>query len=282
MSLRNQPYFPLYVQDFLTDEKLIECSAESTGVYIRLMCILHKSDDYGCILLKQKDKQNESNIKNFALKLAKQMPYDVLTIEKSLKELIDEKVLILEDNLLYQKRMRNDGILSDKRAKAGSRGGKSKKNDTNFATAKIQANVQAKVKATSEYENEYEYEYENNNKKEKKDKSVREEKKDYSYEINQIVDHLNQVAGTNYRTSTSTTRTKIIARLNEGYKLDDFIAVIDKKCGEWKNTEFEKFLRPETLFGNKFENYLNQAEKKGITFGNPFMEILKEEYEKNG
>ena len=43
MALREQPYLPLYVQDFLTDEKLNECSAESTGVYIRLMCIMDKA-----------------------------------------------------------------------------------------------------------------------------------------------------------------------------------------------------------------------------------------------
>lgn len=40
MALRDQPYLPLYVLDFLVDEKLAYCSAESTGVYIRLMCIL--------------------------------------------------------------------------------------------------------------------------------------------------------------------------------------------------------------------------------------------------
>ena len=127
MALRNQPYLPLYVQDFLTDEKLIECSAESTGVYVRIMCILHKSDEYGCILLKQKDKQTDDNIKNFALKLAKQMPYDISIIEHSLRELLEEKVLTLEEDLLFQKRMRRDGILSDKRAEAGKKRSKQKK-----------------------------------------------------------------------------------------------------------------------------------------------------------
>ena len=58
MSLRNQPYFPLYVQDFLTDEKLNCCSASSQGVYIKIMCLLHKSEVYGELMLKQKDKQN--------------------------------------------------------------------------------------------------------------------------------------------------------------------------------------------------------------------------------
>ena len=46
--------------------------------------------------------------------------------------------------------------------------------------------------------------------------------------------------------------------------MDDFIAVIDKKTAEWMGTKWEKFLRPETLFGPKFESYLNQnATKKG-------------------
>jgi uncharacterized protein YdaU (DUF1376 family) len=74
MALRNQPYIPLYVQDFLTDEKLIECSAQSTGVYIRLMCIMHKSEDYGKILLKQKDKQSDKQIKKILQKGKNAMP----------------------------------------------------------------------------------------------------------------------------------------------------------------------------------------------------------------
>ena len=48
--------------------------------------------------------------------------------------------------------------------------------------------------------------------------------------------------------------------MNEGYVLDDFIDVIDKKHKEWVGTEWEKFLCPETLFGTKFEKYLNQKE----------------------
>ena len=74
MALRDQPYIPLYVQDFMTDEKLSECSAESTGVYIRAMCIMHKSQEYGTVLLKQKDKQTHN--KNFAVK-CRLMPYSV-------------------------------------------------------------------------------------------------------------------------------------------------------------------------------------------------------------
>lgn len=73
-----------------------------------------------------------------------------------------------------------------------------------------------------------------------------------------IISHLNEKTGSKYRVNTKSTLKHINARLNDGYKLDDFIVVIDKKCKEWKNTEFEKHLCPDTLFGTKFEKYLNQ------------------------
>lgn len=73
-----------------------------------------------------------------------------------------------------------------------------------------------------------------------------------------VVEHLNAKTNASFRHTSKATQSKINARLNEGYKLDDFIAVIDKKFDEWKETEFEKYLCPETLFGTKFEKYLNQ------------------------
>ena len=144
MALRDQPYLPLYVQDFLTDEKLIECSASATGVYIRVMCIMHKSDPYGMILLKQKDKQTDKQIKNFALKIAKQMPYSVEIVESSIEELVSEKVLHIDGDYLVQKRMVRDCEISLKRASAGSEGGKKTMQfASEFAQAKVKANTQA-------------------------------------------------------------------------------------------------------------------------------------------
>lgn len=72
-----------------------------------------------------------------------------------------------------------------------------------------------------------------------------------------VIDCLNEKAGTRYRYSSKKTQTCIQARIKEGFTLEDFHTVIDKKCSEWIGTEFEKFLRPETLFGTKFESYLN-------------------------
>lgn len=74
----------------------------------------------------------------------------------------------------------------------------------------------------------------------------------------EVVNHLNQRAGTHYKATTANTRKLIKARLKEGFTVDDIKLVIDKKCAEWlNNPAMAEYLRPETLFGNKFEGYLN-------------------------
>ena len=82
----------------------------------------------------------------------------------------------------------------------------------------------------------------------------------------EIVNYLNNSAGTNYRASSKKTRELIKARINEGYTLEDFKVVIEKKTREWINdNKMKGYLRPETLFGTKFEGYLNQPEKELTT-----------------
>lgn len=73
-----------------------------------------------------------------------------------------------------------------------------------------------------------------------------------------IVDYLNRKVGAKYRSSSQKTRRLIKARWKEGFRLDDFKTVIAKKAKEWRGTDMEKYLWPETLFGPKFEGYLNQ------------------------
>ena len=81
--------------------------------------------------------------------------------------------------------------------------------------------------------------------------------------VSEIVSYLNEKAGTGYRTTTDKTKKVIHARLEEGFKVDDFKTVIDKKCAEWiGDPKMEKYLRPETLFGTKFEGYLNAKVSK--------------------
>lgn len=77
--------------------------------------------------------------------------------------------------------------------------------------------------------------------------------------IHLVVNYLNLKTSKNFKESTKNTVKHISARIKEGFTFDDFKSVIDIKTAEWKNSkEMSKYLRPETLFGTKFEGYLNQ------------------------
>lgn len=96
----------------------------------------------------------------------------------------------------------------------------------------------------------------------KNDKNDKNDKNKYIYSA--VTDHLNEVTGQKYKATSKTTKEKINARLAEGFTLEDFITVIDKKTAEWGNDpKMSAYLRPMTLFGTKFESYLNQPSIKG-------------------
>ena len=81
------------------------------------------------------------------------------------------------------------------------------------------------------------------------------------YPYKAICERLNTLSGTAFKDKSKDTRKHIKARFEEGFTLEDFYTVIDKKVAEWRGTDMEKYLRPSTLFGSKFESYLNQCEK---------------------
>lgn len=94
----------------------------------------------------------------------------------------------------------------------------------------------------------------NTNKKEYKVKN------DKNKEIHsRVITRLNQMSNKNYKSDTKKTTDCIDERLKEGFTEEDFYKVISNKCSEWLNNKnMNKYLRPETLFGNKFQIYLNQ------------------------
>ena len=81
--------------------------------------------------------------------------------------------------------------------------------------------------------------------------------------IEEVVQYLNDQAGCSYKKSSGKTSALIRARLNEGFKYEDFLKVIDHQVCKWKDDpKMSQFLRPETLFGTKFEGYLNTPPKQ--------------------
>ena len=138
------------------------CSSCAQGVLINVMCVLHRENEYGKILLKQKFKQtlqqnseqtlqqNIQQIKNFARMFAKLCSLDIEELESGLIELVSEKALTIEGDYLINERMVKDAKLSKERALNGSKGGKStskkkgkfgKALAKDFAVAKVQANT---------------------------------------------------------------------------------------------------------------------------------------------
>ena len=96
--------------------------------------------------------------------------------------------------------------------------------------------------------------------------------------VKEIVDYLNQATGKNFKATTGKTKKCISARLKEGFSVDDFKAVIDIKCKKWlKDDKMRDYLRPETLFGTKFEGYLNEAPQKKTVIPDPIEEQPQEE-----
>ena len=271
MALRNQPYIPLYVEDFLTDEKLNLCSAATQGIYIKMMCIFHKSENYGGILLKQKDKQNSSTPFNFACKFAKLLPFSFDEILLAITELIDENVLLIDGDFLFQKRMVKDNYISETRSESGKKGGlsaqknkeKTVKNDNNFA--------KAKVKAKSKQNTEYEYKDNNidinsnnsiNDNIEKKEKEKKENFAEFvtltKTEYNKLVEKYGEVEAVwmidklnNYKGSK-----------NKKYN-SDYMAILNWVVGELAK-EKEKYKTGRSFFDNLNDarNILNENTKQ--------------------
>lgn len=74
----------------------------------------------------------------------------------------------------------------------------------------------------------------------------------------EVISYLNLKAKKNFKVNTASHQKFIKARLKEGYVLEDFKKVVDIMVAKWEGTEYEQYLQPQTLFGNKMDNYLNQ------------------------
>lgn len=97
-----------------------------------------------------------------------------------------------------------------------------------------------------------------NTNKSSKDKSITK----YNIYIGLVINYLNKHAGTRYRNDTPETVRLLTRLLDAGYSVNDITEVIDRKVKEWSGTDFAKYIRPSTLFGSKFESYLNAPEKQ--------------------
>lgn len=247
------------VTDIFDDEKmlLIESlpSADSIIViWFKLLCLAGKNNNSGVFMLNERiaytDEmlatifRRETNTVRLALKTFEmygmiEIINDVITIPNwSKHQTLDQ----LEERKEYMK-----DYMKKYRAKQKLLSGGEVNSKVNS-----KANSKANVNSLEE------------DKEKDKDK---EEEKDIDIDMkiySEIIDYLNSKVNTNYRVSNKKTRVSINARIAEGFTIDDFKKVIDIKSAEWINTNMQQYLRPETLFGTKFEGYLNQKVTKQV------------------
>lgn len=118
---------------------------------------------------------------------------------------------------------------------------------------------------------------ENQKKTNKNEKNEKNEKEIYM----PIVEYLNKKTGKSFSYKTKGTIEKIDARIKEDYTLDDFKKVIEHKSDHWLGDQtMNRYLRPETLFGNNFESYLNEIPVEAMDLShdhNPYkhLEIIE-------
>jgi len=223
MARKNSdPAFLFYSSDFLVG--IMFMSNEQVGKYIKLLCLQH-----------QKGRLTEKQVMGIC---------DIKDVEVLCKFYVDKKGNYFNERLEkeVEKRLKYTQSRRKNLAGKGSKGVSHKV--SHMDTHKV-----------AHMENENENENEDANKDANKNVNANEKSNTYS----EVIDYLNLINGSKYKVNP-THKKHISARINEGNTLEDFKTVIDKKYKSWHGTEWEKFLRPQTLFGTNFDSYLNEKE----------------------
>jgi uncharacterized phage protein (TIGR02220 family) len=219
------PYIPLYIGDWEQDTNCISPLAEFA--LLKLTFKLFKSEKRGEFV---------TNLSTLSILFKS----DLDKTKEIFNELYENNILNFEfienDKIrIISRRMIREANLSETRSISGKNGGRGNK-------AKVKQNeskIKAKVKQIPEYDNDI--------------------------NITLIVKYLNEKAFKNFSDKSVIAVKNIKARLKDGFQVSDFKTVIDTKVNQWINdNKMCIYLNPETLFGNKFEKYLNEAPKKNL------------------
>jgi uncharacterized phage protein (TIGR02220 family) len=227
--MAKQPYIPIYPGDWERDANCLKSHAEFA---------LFK------LTIKLNDAKNKGVYVADFDTLSTLFKCDLATAERSIKDLKTTETLeieYLEDGVvrIESRRILREKAISETRSEIGKTGGRGHKSKPKAKVKQTESKTKAKPKQITEYDN------------------------DNEYVIETVINYLNTKASTDFKISTKATQVLISARVKDGYGVDDFKTVIDKKTKEWlPKPDMVVYLRPETLFGNKFEGYLNQIESQ--------------------
>ena len=242
--MKRMPYFPLYIDDFIGGT--VDLSAEEAGQYIRLLCY----------------QWGNGFIPEDPAKLAR-------IAGSHVGEYVLAKFPVGQDGL------RKNTRLEDERAKLSVRVETGKKNvSKRWVKTGREKPQEPELALPNGYQtdskpiangiaNSYIPDPEPEPYPEEEESNILSGSPEQLADAKEIIDHLNEESGSEFRYSDST-MTAICARLSEkGVTKEGILQMIRNKSAEWKGSEFEKYLRPSTLFRrSNFENYYG-ARMKG-------------------
>lgn len=290
--MAKDPAVLFYTSDFLTGCALM--SMAQRGKYITLLCLQHQQGH-----LSEEDMLDVCGAHD--AKIWKKFKQD-------------------EDGLFYNERMDEEAEkrrnFIDKQTENGRKGGRPKKETQTqpiekpekthgFSLGSVWANPNETISIENENDNELSFSILSNTQELKEgvnnecnelfttdtDKDKKTDKVNNKKFIERVIAYLNAKLGTKYRADTENTIKHINARIAKGATFEDFKIVIDKKVKQWRDDpKMACYLRPDTLFGSKFEGYLNEivVETKENKFGSSFDTneffglALKKSYERIG
>lgn len=253
----NKKYYYLKVKEnfFDSDEMIILESMPDGYLYsnILLKLYLRSVSNGGRLMFKERIPFNSTM-------LAQVTRHNVGTVEKAIQIFKDLGLIeILDNGAIYMLDIQNFIGQSSTEADRKREYRREIEQEKQFLLEQGHVSDKCPDKSTPELEIEKDIEIEKEIKNTVPDKSANTSI--ITKNIKEIVDYLNQKAKSNFKATTKATQTKIRARLAEGFNVDDFKKVIDIKTAEWlDDANMSQYLRPETLFGTKFESYLNQKQ----------------------
>ena len=252
------------VIDIFDDEKmlLIESMPGSDGmmvIWLKLLCLAGKINNGGVLLLNDRIAYTEEMLATIFRK-------DVSTVRMALKTFEELEMIVLVNKTItipnwgkHQSLDRLEKARKYQKIYMREKRAKQKELASRKSEKEVNKNSKAKNKDKAGEKTNCEVDSEPNS-----ETNVRSLEGELDLDLDKeiyrdIVSYLNEKTGKGYKYTSKATRNLIDARVKEGFKLEDFKKVIDTKAESWKNDKkMSQYLRPNTLFGTKFESYLNE------------------------
>lgn len=237
----NKRFYWLKLQkDFfgsLRIKKLRKLPCGDTGIVIYLKMQLHTLSTKGVWTYK-------GTGDDFAEEVAYEIDESEDAVRETIEFLISKELLVTDDNINYTMPYVNENTSSECESAQRMRQLRGNSKSTPKERSPKEEPLHCNTDVTQ---------------KEEKPLQSNSKSKENNQAMSEIIEYLNEKSGKKFSPKTKSTMKHITARIEEGYTVEDFKKVIDTKCKEWMGTQFEKFLRPDTLFRpTNFESYVNQ------------------------